>query len=113
MLDKLLFSKTAKTSKDKAEQASPRHIEVHRRPSSDIASKAFASSPRMSDSEQQGQVSTASVALPKRQQRVLVWSLTADSLDVRADKVKQLHICCCLSSVPCCCSSIVPVLRHG
>jgi hypothetical protein len=32
MLDKLLFSKTAKTSKDKAEQAGPRHIEVHRRP---------------------------------------------------------------------------------
>jgi hypothetical protein len=68
MLDKLLFSKTAKTSKDKAEQASPRHIEVHRRPSSEIASKAFAGSPRMSDSEQHSQVSTAKAALPKRQQ---------------------------------------------
>jgi hypothetical protein len=68
MLDKLLFSKTAKTSKDKAEQASPRHIEVLRRTSKYIATKPFASSPGMSDSEQQGQVSRAGVALPKRQQ---------------------------------------------
>jgi hypothetical protein len=68
MLDKLLFSKTAKTSKDKAEPASPRHIEVLRRTPKDIATKSFASSPGMTDTGQQGQVSRAGVALPKRQQ---------------------------------------------
>ncbi|WIA19638.1 hypothetical protein OEZ85_005573 [Tetradesmus obliquus] len=48
--------RTARTSKDKSEQASPRHIEVHRKTSSEILSKAFAGSPRMSESDQLGQV---------------------------------------------------------
>jgi hypothetical protein len=70
ILDKLLFSKTAKASKEKAEPASPRHIEVHRRPSSEIASNVFSGSPRMSDSEQLGQVSKA-----EAKERGVAWSI--------------------------------------